>query len=304
MLVYEAGPLGIAVGGTLLLQVPPFWGWSTPQRRGRGRARATRASSTATPRASSLAPETLGPRPARDPSRAAARSPPASASASCTAPGPRGAAVDRYAERESRFCLAVDGDGDGVRAWIAEPPARRRRGRSARAPRASRCRRPRGPASRCRCARPCSTRAGNAGVAFEGTLRLALPPGVEGSAELALPAAAHAGSRERELRTPSDGIVRVRAEGPGGLAAREQPAASSSPDAPRLLFGDLHGHSNLSDGTGTPEDYFRYARDVAALDVAALTDHDHWGIPFLDETPSSGADRGSTRRASTSPAAS
>ena len=33
----------------------------------------------------------------------------------------------------------------------------------------------------------------------------------------------------------------------------------------------------LSDGTGTPEDYFAYARDVAALDVIALTDHDHWG---------------------------
>jgi hypothetical protein len=34
-----------------------------------------------------------------------------------------------------------------------------------------------------------------------------------------------------------------------------------------------------------PEDYYRYARDVAALEVAALTDHDHWGIPFLDEAP-------------------
>ena len=30
-LVYEAGPHGIAVGGMLLLQVSPFWGWSTPQ---------------------------------------------------------------------------------------------------------------------------------------------------------------------------------------------------------------------------------------------------------------------------------
>ena len=29
--VYEAGPLGIAAGGTILLQVSPFWGWSTPQ---------------------------------------------------------------------------------------------------------------------------------------------------------------------------------------------------------------------------------------------------------------------------------
>jgi hypothetical protein len=54
---------------------------------------------------------------------------------------------------------------------------------------------------------------------------------------------------------------------------------------PRVLWGDLHGHTQLSDGTGTPEDYFAYARDVAALDVIALTDHDHWGMRFLDGNP-------------------
>jgi hypothetical protein len=54
---------------------------------------------------------------------------------------------------------------------------------------------------------------------------------------------------------------------------------------PRILWADLHGHSAESDGTGTPEDYFRYARDVAALDVVSLTDHDHWGILFLDRHP-------------------
>ena len=27
------------------------------------------------------------------------------------------------------------------------------------------------------------------------------------------------------------------------------------------------------------------ARDVAALDVASLTDHDHWGFRFLDQEP-------------------
>jgi len=52
-----------------------------------------------------------------------------------------------------------------------------------------------------------------------------------------------------------------------------------------VLWGDLQIHSGLSDGTGTPEDTYSYARDVAALDVAALTDHDHWGVPFLDATP-------------------
>ncbi|MEN8181262.1 MAG: CehA/McbA family metallohydrolase, partial [Myxococcota bacterium] len=54
---------------------------------------------------------------------------------------------------------------------------------------------------------------------------------------------------------------------------------------PRILWADLHGHSGLSDGTATPTQYFRYARDFAALDVASLTDHDHFGLRFLDRTP-------------------
>ena len=80
------------------------------------------------------------------------------------------------------------------------------------------------------------------------------------------------------------GVVRVRAR--GRAASRPRATRSSWLRRRRASSGrDLHGHSNLSDGTGTPEDYFRYARDVAGLDVAALTDHDHWGMPFLDEQP-------------------
>jgi hypothetical protein len=39
-------------------------------------------------------------------------------------------------------------------------------------------------------------------------------------------------------------------------------------------WGDVHGHSALSDGVGTPDDYFTHARDVAKLDFVILTDHD------------------------------
>jgi hypothetical protein len=52
-----------------------------------------------------------------------------------------------------------------------------------------------------------------------------------------------------------------------------------------VLWADLHGHSQFSDGTGRPSDYYRYARDVAGLDVAALTDHDHWGVRYLHQNP-------------------
>ena len=57
------------------------------------------------------------------------------------------------------------------------------------------------------------------------------------------------------------------------------------PDVAPVRWGDFHGHSNLSDGTGTPEDFLDYARDVAGLDAVCLTDHDHWGMLALDEYP-------------------
>lgn len=41
-----------------------------------------------------------------------------------------------------------------------------------------------------------------------------------------------------------------------------------------IYWGDIHGHSNESDGAGSSEDYFRYARDIAGLDFTSLTDHD------------------------------
>ncbi|MBI5228599.1 CehA/McbA family metallohydrolase [Candidatus Micrarchaeota archaeon] len=41
-----------------------------------------------------------------------------------------------------------------------------------------------------------------------------------------------------------------------------------------LYWGDLHAHSNFSDGQGTPAENFAFARDNASLDFYALTDHD------------------------------
>lgn len=45
-----------------------------------------------------------------------------------------------------------------------------------------------------------------------------------------------------------------------------------------IYFGELHGHSRLSDGRPTPDEYFQNIRDNAKLDFAALTDHDHGGV--------------------------
>jgi len=42
-----------------------------------------------------------------------------------------------------------------------------------------------------------------------------------------------------------------------------------------LYWGDLHFHTYLSDGIGTPEENYAYARDIMSLDFAAIGDHDY-----------------------------
>jgi hypothetical protein len=40
-----------------------------------------------------------------------------------------------------------------------------------------------------------------------------------------------------------------------------------------VYYANLHSHSSLSDGIGTPQEAYAYARDVANIDVLALTEH-------------------------------
>jgi hypothetical protein len=42
---------------------------------------------------------------------------------------------------------------------------------------------------------------------------------------------------------------------------------------PFIAWGDLHTHSELSDGTGTPDHSFYFAKHIACLDFNALADH-------------------------------
>ena len=43
-----------------------------------------------------------------------------------------------------------------------------------------------------------------------------------------------------------------------------------------LYFGQLHSHTNLSDGQGTIDEAYTYARDNANVDFIAVTDHSNW----------------------------
>jgi hypothetical protein len=276
-IVYEVGPHGIATGGSVQLQVSPFWGWSTPQVTepdAPGFTEITAVPADIAVRARTLDQQLLGIEVTGRPLVAGDRL------EIVYGAGRARAHTDRYAERGSRFWIAVDGDGDGARAFLSDPPAIDVRP---------------GPPAALRVTVPSVARPGeeirvvvavldaalDTGVSFAGEAVFVDPP-----AALALPRAVHFDGSERgrrELRVVArePGTYRLEVAA-GELRARSNPLLVSA-SGPRVLWGDLHGHSALSDGTGTPEDYFVYARDVAALDVVALTDHDRWGIlPIAD----------------------
>jgi hypothetical protein len=51
-----------------------------------------------------------------------------------------------------------------------------------------------------------------------------------------------------------------------------------------IYWGDMHGHSAISDGKGTLDEYFTHARDNAKLDFVVVSDHDFgnaapWKMP-------------------------
>ncbi|MXX62918.1 MAG: DUF3604 domain-containing protein [Holophagales bacterium] len=299
-IVYRAGPSGVTVGGAVYLQVSPFWGWSTPQVEREAAVGYTLIATDA--EGVDLSAETLdqqllavhvGGRPLREGERIEIT----------YGAGPAGALADRYAERESRFWVAVDGDGDGARELIAEsptvdvmpgPPA----GLLLHLPSTAR------PGDEISLAAALVDAAGNGWPTAAGTLELRLPAGVslvgsnagfpagvERPVSLAL-AAEDRGRLVVPLRLSAEaaGVIRVRgrlvdAETGPGFEAESNPLLVS-PAGRRILWADLQNHSGLSDGSATPDDLLRYAREVAGLDAAAVTDHDHWGMRFMDGEPS------------------
>lgn len=217
--------------------------------------------------------------------------------------GPRGAQIDRYAEHGSEIILGVDADGDGARRWLPVSVAIDVSARAGHALVAH------GPAEIApgeafdilvawvdrvgnRAAWPSSSfrEEEDSGPSFRILNRAGATLELAETAERIVAR----GVREplapaliRLTPAPGAGTLRLRVEGLDALAggAFDLPPIVVRDSKTRLVWGDLHGHSQLSDGTGTPDDYFRYARDVARLDVVALTDHDHWGPRPLDERP-------------------
>lgn len=282
---FVVGEHGIAEGGTLEFMASPFWFWSAPWY---------------LPDAPADAPQ---------PGRLVLELPPGVSLHALTPPGaqrcilrvegralvageslgigfgegPGGVRVDHYAERTPVLHLRVDGDADGAGALVPDPPLTTIL--------------PDRPAQLV-LHLPSSLAPGAHGalvvaaldewgnVCVDSPLSLRLQGATEllGLPEsLELPSTGPA-RRRLELRPSEAGVFRLLVTGPDELAALSNPL-SCVDGAEEVLWADLHGHSRFSDGTGDPAAYYRYAREVGGLDVAALTDHDHWGFPFLDAEP-------------------
>ncbi|MCH2185863.1 CehA/McbA family metallohydrolase [Myxococcota bacterium] len=279
-LEYEAGPLGIAEGGVVFLQPSPFWDWDPPQIRDpRGPAYTT--FSTAAEGVELEADDTSG---AFLALRIGGRAlEPGETIRFVYGDGPIGARVDRYAERDSPLYISVDGDGDGVRGLthpsphvdvLAHDPEQLHGVIRSTAT----------PTDSVRITVGALDALGNAAPVQQGGIRLlGVPESVD------LPEFFDLSGQENGHLTLSstgwpEGIHRLQLEGTGelqGLSAAVNPIVVRE-GIDRVLWGDLHGHSQISDGTSTPDQYYNYARQVAGLDVTALTDHDHWGMAPLD----------------------
>lgn len=293
VLEYTAGELGVAAGGALFLQISPFWGWSTPQCTdplAPGFTTVACSDAAVTLETQTVAPQCL---------RIGIAGAPLRAGATLTidyGAGEAMAAVDRFAESAEACYFWVDGDGDGTRKLIASDPKLAIRA---------------GPPADLIVTVPSEAAVG---ATFEATLAFLdaaanAAPGFEGEVELAaagleVPAsvelvAADRGRKRFPVRAVEAGVRYVVARALGVERPSNPLLVSESPR--RVLWADLHGHSQLSDGTATPEEYFEYARDVAALDVAVLTDHDHWGMRKLDMEPALAARIAAATRAFDAP---
>jgi hypothetical protein len=76
---------------------------------------------------------------------------------------------------------------------------------------------------------------------------------------------------------PAEGAWWIRAESSGASSLRsiwDLPIVVAHSGGPQLFWGDLHWHTNVTDGSRSPREGYHYARHVAGLDFTACLDHD------------------------------
>ena len=274
-LTFIVGESGIVTGGFVMLQISPWWGWSQPQIAFPEEPGYTSVETSFTD--SSLKVYTLPLNRVVVFSRKRA-----------FMPGDKiifnygnSARVDRFAEAEEMFQVFVDADGDGHSACITNPPtlriiAQETSWLNVTAPSQSM------PGKQIEIrVFPLDPR-GNWSKFPGGEYSLRVVRDGQDTDRFVLMAKGDEKTITFEYVPDMKGIYFFHVNGPSELRGKSNVMLILD-DIPeqKLFFGDIHGHSRLSDGSGTPEDYYRYAREVSGLDIAALTDHaDHGTIPI------------------------
>lgn len=78
-----------------------------------------------------------------------------------------------------------------------------------------------------------------------------------------------------------EGVYRLEVEDiSSGVKALANPILCAKSSESKLLWGAMHSHTEMSDGTGSLDAYFTVMRDECAIDFGATSDHDR-----ADETP-------------------
>lgn len=276
--VFETGESGINTHGGILFHVSPYWNWSPPQMRSSDHPGFTRFevhsenSVTVQPEFGTM-PYILfrveeGTLSAGDTLHITYGDP----------AGGRGAAMtDRYAESAQEFVFKTDSDGDGEFSEInAQPSVAVLPNIPAQLLITGPSEVSEGEIAQLRFA--VLDRFGNWVQDWTGEVHL------DDTSEFKIPVGPLAiGPSENNvifLESRIPGIAHVTASIQNGMIrGKSNPIHIGSHESTRRLYwGDIHGHSVLSDGTGTPSDYYRYARYATACDFAALTDHDSWGF--------------------------
>ncbi len=270
-ITFTVGEAGVAAGGFVMLQVSPWWGWSQAQT-----VYPVRPGYTVVKTSFS------------DPSLRVTTLPlnriVVSSRERAFAPGDKitfeygnGAQVDRFAESAEPFQIFVDADGDGHSACIADPPTLRT---LARAPSHLNVTAPSqvAPGTLIEVRAAPLDGLGNWSECSKGTYSLEVTRDGQKVGNSTLEASGGEKTIAFTYTPAEEGIYFFNVEGPSGIRGRSNVAlCQKGVPQLKLYFGDIHGHSEISDGTGTPEDYYRYARDVSGLDIAALTDHADFG---------------------------
>lgn len=110
---------------------------------------------------------------------------------------------------------------------------------------------------------------GNPAPAASGEVRLVGQEESGGRVELGDVSLGDGLGRREGLHLPHAGIWQVSASG-FGLSGFGNPLICRAEPRPyRLLWGDIHGQCEVGCGAGTIEEYFRYARDAAGVDVTS-----------------------------------